>query len=30
MKYKIVLLTALLGISILSSNAYDPDSKECS
>ena len=27
MKYKVVLLTTLLGISILSSNAYDPDKK---
>ena len=30
MKYKIILLTALLGVSILSSNAYDLDKKECS
>lgn len=29
MKYKVVLLTALLGISVLSSNAYDPDREEC-
>lgn len=30
MKYKVVLLTTLLDISILSSNAYDSDKKECS
>lgn len=30
MKYKVVLLTAILGVSVLSSNAYDPDKKECS
>lgn len=29
MKYKVVFLTALLSISVLSGNAYDPDRKEC-
>lgn len=30
MKCKILLLTALLSILVLNSNAYDPDKKECS
>lgn len=30
MKYKVLLLTAVLGLSIFSTNAYDPDKKECS
>jgi len=30
MKCKILLLTALLSILVLNSNAYDPDRKECS
>ncbi len=29
MKYKVLLLTVVLGLSVLSSNAYDPDKKEC-
>lgn len=30
MKIKILVLTAILSISVLNSNAYDPDKKECS
>lgn len=30
MKFKVLLLTALLSISVLNSNAYDPDKKEYS
>lgn len=29
MKFKVLLLTVLLGVSVLSINAYDPDKKEC-
>lgn len=30
MKFKVLLLTAVLGVLVLNSNAYDPDKKECS
>lgn len=29
MKFKVLLLTVLLGVSVLSINAYDSDKKEC-
>lgn len=29
MKFKVLLLTVLLGVFVLSINAYDPDKKEC-
>lgn len=29
MKFKVLLLTALLSVLVLNSNAYDPDKKEC-
>ena len=29
MKFKVLLLTVLLGVSVLSINAYDYDKKEC-
>lgn len=29
MKLKVLLLTAILGVSVLNSNAYDSDKKEC-